>query len=78
MYLIIEKSDQIYAYFESERHFKKMQKDRVASGYLQLELSALDEECCLPEHGNYFYIVIPVDKEKVQTRRRRKHVSKQR
>lgn len=85
MYLIIEKTDSIYAYFESETQFKKSQKHRVASGYHRLDLSALDDECDVKEHGQYVYIVIPLDKQEVQSQRRnaarrkaRAHESKQR
>jgi hypothetical protein len=70
MYLVIEKSDSIYAYFESEIQFKRNQRHRVASGYHQLDLSALDEECNVKAHGQYVYIVVPLDKREVQSQRR--------
>jgi hypothetical protein len=76
MYLIIEKSNQIYAYFESETQFKKMQKQRVAAGYTQLDLAMLDEECLVTDHGNNFYIVVPVDKKAVKAQQKKRSTKK--
>lgn len=70
MYLIIQKSDRIYASFETNKHFKQAQAYRA--DLRRLEPTVLDEECDLSLHGDNFYIVIPVLKKK---RKAKKHES---
>lgn len=71
MYLIIEKSDRIYASFETNKHFKQAQEYREAELH-RLEPAVLDKECDLSLHGNNFYIVIPVKKAKSKKKRKAK------
>jgi hypothetical protein len=58
MYLVIENSKKVYASFETERHFKQAEEYR--RNLRRLPASVLDTECDLKEHGDNFYIVIPV------------------
>lgn len=74
MYLIIQKSDRVYASFETNKHFKQAQEHRT--DLRRLEPTVLDEECDLSLHGNNFYIVIPVKKAKLKKQRKaKKHES---
>lgn len=70
MYLIIQKSDRIYASFETNKHFKQAQEYRA--DLQRLEPTVLDEECDLSLHGGNFYIVIPVKKTKLKKQRKAK------
>lgn len=69
MYLIIQKSDRVYASFETKAHFKQAQKYRKE--LRRLEPSVLDNECDLSQHGENFYIVIPVSNRKLKKRRKK-------
>jgi hypothetical protein len=61
MKLVIEHSDRVYAYFEKDRHHKKMNGQRDATR--EVPAFQLDEECdlsiSLPKGT---YMVIPVKK----------------
>lgn len=70
MYLIIQKSDRVYASFETKNHFKQAQEHRKE--LRRLEPTILDEECDLSLHGDNFYIVIPVKKTKIKKQRKEK------
>lgn len=76
MYLIIEKSRGMYAYRETKRHFKEA--DKYRKNLTRLDVSALDKECDLAEHGDHFYIVVPIKttkpkrKTKTAAKKRRK------
>jgi hypothetical protein len=70
MYVIIEKSDRVYASFETKNHFKQAQEYRKK--LRQLEPTVLDNECDLSQHGDNFYIVIPVKKAKIKKKRKAK------
>lgn len=70
MYLIIQKSDRVYASFETNKHFKQAQEYRAE--LRRLEPTVLDEECDLSLHGDNFYIVIPVKKAKLKKHRKAK------
>lgn len=69
MYLIIEKSDRIYASFETKAHFKQAQEHRKE--LRRLEPTVLDSECDLSLHGDNFYIVIPASKRKLKTKEKK-------
>lgn len=61
MYLIIEKqkNKEVHAYVETTEHFEQADKWRLMR---QLTIDDLDEECNLHEHGDNFYIVVPIKK----------------
>lgn len=68
MKLVIEHSDHIYAYFEKNRHHKKMNGQRDATR--EIPASQLDEECdlsiSLPKGT---FMVIPVKKKPKQKKK---------
>lgn len=74
MYLIIEKSDTLYAYFESNKHFKEMEKQR--DNLHKLDAAALHDECDLllqaDKHGP-FRIAILVKENLTQKRRKQRN-----
>ncbi len=67
MYLIIEKSDRLYASFETNEHFKQANKYR--GNLTRIEPTVLDEECDLTQLPNWSYIVIDVKKKKIKRAR---------
>lgn len=60
MYLIIEKSDSLYASFETSEHFKKAEKYRT--NLTRLTPALLDDECDLEKLPHWSYLVIKVKK----------------
>lgn len=79
MYLVIEKSDSVYAYFESDTHFKKMEKQRA--NLHKLDAVMLDEECDLilqAQRNGPFRIAIPVREAPVKKQRKKRDESRKR
>lgn len=70
MYLIIENSDGLYAYFETKKHFKKASEYR--NNLTRINMTVLDDECDLSSYGENFYIVIPVNKKKLLKKRKKR------
>lgn len=68
MYLIIQKTDRIYASIETKKHFKQAEEHR--KNLLKLSPKVLDEECDLSHYGDNFYIVVPIKKKPVKAYRK--------
>jgi len=66
MKFIIQKTDRIYASIESNKHFKEAEKSRQNDNLKRLDPKVLDDECDLSQHGDNFYIVIPVKKKSLK------------
>jgi len=63
MKLIVENLDgEFYCYMESEKHHRKVERQRLIKKLTRIHPTSLNGECALEKYGSNFYIVFDLDR----------------